>query len=442
MTNFPRLMWYLAGALRRVGWDGRKLRKYQETRLRAVIRYAYQNVLFYHDSFRQVGLLPDDIKRLEDLNRIPIVLKENLNLHNPRELVSKEFDLNKLRVVRTSGSTGQPFKIFISKEEDDWRKAIYLRANISCGQKPRDRWVVLTSPHHFYDISPVQRRLRLFSQNCVSIFADVEEQIKSVSATRPDVLDGYSGSLFLLAKEAQERDLSNIRPRIIFGTADIIGPQAQRFIERTFEAPFYDQFGCTELDRTAWQCPQKVGYHIDVDSVITQFVDCEGNEVSPEESGEIVYTSLFNYAYPLIRYGIKDIGTPMDDRCPCGRKLPLMKVVEGRRDSFLVLPSGELLSPMGFWSIIRLFGYSDHIAQFQVVQKELDLVEIFVKKAGNMLSDSFLGDKLVEHIIKCVGPKNSSASNFRVSFVDTIPLSKSGKLNSVISFANSQNLEL
>jgi phenylacetate-CoA ligase len=438
MPNFPRLMWYLAGAMKRVSWNRQKLRDYQERRLRAVVRYAYQNVLFYHNHFRRAGLLPDVIKTLEDLNRIPIVRKEDVKLHNPPELVSKEFDSRKLKVIRTSGSTGQPFKTFINRKEDDWRKAIYMRANISCGQKPRDRWVILTSPHHFSDTSLIQRRLRLFGQNCVSVFASLEEQIEFVSGSRPDVLDGYSGSLLLLAKGVQQRGVRTIRPRIIFGTADLIDTPSQRFIERVFEAPFYDQFGCAELDRTAWQCPEKLGYHMDVDSVITQFVDEGGNEVSSGENGEIVYTSLFNYAQPLIRYGVKDVGKPLDDSCPCCRKLPLMKVVEGRTDSFLVFPNGELLSPMGFWSIMRLFGYADHIDQFQVVQKQRDLVEILVKKADDKLSDSVLRDKLIGHIRKCVGPENSSSSSFHVSFVDRIPLSRSGKLQSVIGFVYSQ----
>ena len=66
--------------------------------------------------------------------------------------------------------------------------------------------------------------------------------------------------------------------------------------------------------------------------MIMEFVDGNGEEVSSGERGEIVYTSLLHYAQPLIRYAVGDVGVPVDGECPCGRKLPLMKVVEGRRD--------------------------------------------------------------------------------------------------------------
>jgi len=332
------------------------MQKYQEKRLRCVVKYAYDFVPFYHEWFNKAGIRPTEIKTLADLARIPVVRKVELRSEEPHRLVSTEFDIRRLRIVRTSGSTGQPFKVFISGMEDDWRKAIYLRANISCGQKPRDRWVVITSPHHFGETTGIQRWLGVFAQTCISVFGQTGEQVRFVNEAKPDVLDGYSGSLFLLAKEVDRRALKTICPRIIFGTADLIDQHAREYIESVFDAPFYDQFGCAEVDRSAWQCPEKIGYHMDMDSVIVQFVDDDGNEVSFGEKGEIVYTSLFNYAQPLIRYGIEDVGEPLGDECSCGRTLPLMKVVEGRRDSFLALSDGRILSPMTFWSIMRLFG--------------------------------------------------------------------------------------
>ena len=432
MPNFARILYYLAGSMRRLYWNSQKMREYQEKRLRCVVNYAYDFVPFYHDWFKKAGIRPTDIKSLADLVKIPVVRKGELRLEEPCRLVSKAFDIRRLKAVRTSGSTGQPFKVFISSAEDDWRKAIYLRANISCGQKPRDRWVVITSPHHFGDTAGLQRWLGVFAQTCVSVFSLTDEQVRLVNEARPDVLDGYSGSLLLVAKEVDRRALKTIRPRIIFGTADLMDQDARKYVESVFNAPFYDQFGCAEVDRSAWQCPEKIGYHMDIDSVIVQYIDGDGNEVSLGEKGEIVYTSLFNYAQPLIRYGIEDVGAPLDEECSCGRRLPLMKVVEGRKDSFLVLPDGRMLSPMTFWSIMRLFEYADYIDQFLVVQRELKRIEIYVKKKVTNFSADFLGAKLVEHIEKCIKTKNASSTAFRITFVDEIPVQKSGKLQSVI----------
>jgi phenylacetate-CoA ligase len=275
MTNFPRLLWYLAFGLRRLRWDSRTLQKYQEKRLRSVVNHAYHFVPFYHTKFKRAGIFPAEIKTLTDLSKLPVVTKDEIRHENPLRLVSRGLSIEKLKVVKTSGSTGRPFQVYLSGAEDDWRKAIYMRANISCGQRPRDRWVVVTIPRHAFDTTPIQRKFGLFAQTCVDLYEDISEQVKLVREAKPDVLDGYSGWLFLLAKEARKEKMEAIKPRMIFGSAEFIDTRSMRFIERSFNAPYYDQFGCSEVDRTAWQCPEKAGYHMDVDSVITEFLDSE-----------------------------------------------------------------------------------------------------------------------------------------------------------------------
>ena len=419
--------------MRRFHWNRDRLKRYQEKRLRAVIRNAYESVPFYRELFKKNGIAPDDIREIKDLEKIPVIRKEDFKRESPKRLVSTKFDVNKLKMLRTSGSTGEPFKFYICGREDDWRKAIYLRANISCGQRPRDRWVVITAPHHFFDTTRVQRKIGVFAQTCISVFMNVGEQAKLVREANPHVLDGYSGSLFLLAKEVDRMGLSGIRPRIVFGTADFIGLNARHFIEDVFQASFYDQFGCAEVDRTAWQCPEKAGYHMDVDTVITQFVDSDGKEVSAGERGEIVYTSLFNYAQPFIRYSVGDVGVPLDEECSCNRKLPLMQIVEGRRDSFLILPDGRLLSPMNFWAIMHYFESADEIDRFQVVQKKPTLIKIYIEVKKSFTAYDHLEKKLVKHVQRCLGIGDSSPLDLDVIFVEDIPKDKAGRLRSVIS---------
>lgn len=430
MPNFLRISYYLAKSMKRTYWTRDRLRKYQEKRLRCVVKYAYDFVPFYHKKFRHAGVVPSDIKTLEDLAKLPVTRKDEIRCENPRELVSVEFDINKLKIDRTSGSTGQPFTTYLSGVEDDWRKAIYMRANISCGQKPRDRWFVVTAPHHFNHTTDIQRKIGIYAQTCVSIFSSVEEQIRMMNEVKPDVLDGYSGSLLLLAKEIDRKGLKAIRPRIIFGSADLIDDASRQFMETVFEAPFYDQYGCAEVDRTAWQCPERVGYHMDVDSVITQFIDDEGNEVSIGERGEIAFTSLFNYAMPFIRYAIGDMGVPSDDECPCSRTFPLMKIVEGRKDSLLLLPDGRLLSPMTFR--IAMSKFFEKIMQYRVVQEKLDLFEIYIKKKDHDVDEKVMKTELVAHIKRMLDLEACGIA-FKVKFVNDIPLNRSGKLMAVVS---------
>jgi phenylacetate-CoA ligase len=414
--------------MRRPYWDEAKLQRFQEKRLRSVVDHAYCSVPFYHEKFKEVGVKPSDIRGLDDLRKLPIVRKSELKGTDAAKLVSAEFDIGQLKVNRTSGSTGQPFTTYLNGAEDDWRKSIYMRANISCGQKLRDRWVVVTAPHHFSDTTSIQRKVGIFAQTCVSIFDGVDRQIELVSQAQPDVLDGYSGALLLIAKEVNRRGLGLIRPRIVFGTADLVDVASRQFIEEVFGAPFYDQFGCAEIDRSAWQCPEKVGYHMDVDSVVMEFVDDSGDGVSAGERGEVVYTSLFNYAMPFIRYAVGDVGVPSDDVCPCGRKLPLMEVVEGRRDSLLVLPDGRLLSPRVVTNAMSRF--FEKLVQYRVVQRKIDFFEVFVRVRKGVDDGVFEGE-LIEHIKHVLGL--SDDVTIAVRFVDEVPLSKSGKLMSVVS---------
>ncbi len=433
MPNFPRLLYYLATAMRRVYWSRDRLQRYQERRLRSIVKNAYDNVPFYHRKIKEAGVDPKSVRKPEDLARLPILRKADLRNQHPRSFISTAYTPRLLKPVRTSGSTGQPIRIHINKAEDDWRKAIYMRANISCGHRPRDRWAVVTAPHHFFDTTKLQRYLGVFAQDCISVFSSVPEQASLLTEIRPDILDGYSGSILLVAKEAQKRGLTAIRPRIVFGTADLIDLSSRQLIEDVFEAQYYDQFGCAELDRTAWQCPEKTEYHIDEDSVIMEFVDDSEENVSPGEKGEILYTSLFNYAQPILRYAVGDVGVPVQARCACGRKLSLMKVVEGRRDSFLTLPDSRVLSPMTFWTIMRLFKHASQINKFRVIQKKPELIEIFVKKDDKKVEEGHLKRQLLDHIGSCLHLDAESASVFDIIFVEEIPLDKSGKLRSVIS---------
>jgi len=429
MPNLPRVLWYLYNSLNRLHWDSERLEKFETKRLRSVVKHAYDSVPFYHERFTQAGFSPSDIESLSDLSKLPVIKKEELRREDPKRLISSKYELKGLKVRRTSGSSGKPFQIYIDSSEDAWRKAIYMRANISCGQKMRDRWVALTAPHHFSDTTNIQRRLGIFAEKCISVFESIDEQIKQVENARLDVLDGYSSSLLLLAKEVEKRKIETITPRIIFGTAELIDSLSVKYLEKIFNAPFYDQFGCSEVDRTAWQCPEKIGYHMDIDSVITQFVDDHGNEVSKGEKGEVVYTSLFNYAMPLIRYAVGDVGVPSEEECPCGRSLPLMKVVEGRKDSVLHLPGGRLLSPRAITNAVAAF--TDRIVQYRVVQRKIDLLDIYIQKKNNV-DERQLQTGLVKHLNSLLSLDRQHVS-INVEFVKEMPKNKTGKLMAVSS---------
>ncbi|HLE75462.1 MAG TPA: hypothetical protein VI864_05395 [Candidatus Bathyarchaeia archaeon] len=431
MRNYFRVLYYLHGMMKRAHSDRGKLIEHQNKNLREVVTYAYDYVPFYHQKLKNEGLKPSDIRTVKDLCKLPIIRKDEIR-KNLSSIISKKFDINNLRKLSTSGSTGKPLDVFISNKEDDYRKAKHLTANIICGQKPRDRYVTITSPSHFGEVPRLLRVISVYNRTFVSIFDNVETQISTIEKKDPDVLAGYSSSLSLLSKEVEKRGIETIKPRFILGGAELIDDFSRQSIEEVFDAPFYDQYAIVELDRIAWQCTAKLQYHIDADSIIMQFLDENGKEVSAGEKGEIVCTSLFNYAMPFIRYAVGDIGVASDEECPCGITLPLMKVMEGRKDSLLLLPDGRPLSPRAFTVAMNMFKWSRDIDQFRIIQRKTDLFEVHIKKKNNAIDEKTMENELVTHLRKMFNV-NRDEVTFEIEFEKDIPLDKTGKFSAVVS---------
>lgn len=431
MRNYFKVLYYFQGMMRRARSGHDKLKKHQNRHLRKVIKNAYDTVPYYHHKFRSMGIRPRDIKTLKDLNKLPILRKDEIR-KNLRGIISSQSNMNELRVLSTSGSTGLPLRVFISMDEDDYRKAKHLTANIFCGQRPRDRYVTITSPSHFGEVPKLLRTIGVYDRAFVSVFDEVGTQISKIEKLRPNVLAGYSSSLLLLAREVQKKATKTIKPRFILGGAELIDHLSRRFVEQVFDVPFYDQYAIVELDRVAWQCTAKSQYHIDADSIIVQFLDRNGEEVSAGERGEIICTSLFNYAMPFIRYAVGDMGIASDDECACGIKLPLMKVIEGRKDSLLVLPDGRQLSPRTFTVAMNMFHSTKDVEQFRVIQRKANRFEIHIKMKSRMTDEKAMEEELVAHLEKMLNVTKDDLA-FDVRFVDDIPIDKTGKFSAVVS---------
>ena len=362
MSNIRKL-WYLHKVMKQQWLKTSELEEIQRKMLRGIIKHAYENVPLYHRKFNSVGVKPNDIKTVEDIRKIPITTKQELRDNFPDGVIARGVDVNKCWTSRTSGSTGIPLTVVYGEKDEDYEKAIALRPNLSCGQKIRDKWVVITSPAHATPKKWFQR-LGFFGPDGISLLTDIQEQISIIERINPDVIDGYSSAIYLLAKEIKETGNDKIRPRIIYGSAELLTDEMREYINSVFGVEIYDQFGCVELARTAWECPEHFEYHIDIDAVVMEFLS-RGEAVGSGERGEIVYTGLYNYSMPFIRYAVGDIGVPTDEKCPCGRGLPLMKVIEGRTDAFVQVPNGKIFSPI-IWTILLRPYKLEH---FKVIQE-------------------------------------------------------------------------
>jgi phenylacetate-CoA ligase len=135
---------------------------------------------------------------------------------------------------------------------------------------------------------------------------------------------------------------------------------------------------------------------------------------------------------PLIRYGIGDVGASSEELCSCWRNLPLMKVVEGRKDSFLTLPGDRVVSPMVFNFAMSTFKHYSNIDQYYIRQRKIDFFDVKLKMVKGPFDEEEVSRDFKAHFQKFFDFQKDLL-HFVVSFVDDIPLSPTGKILSVTS---------
>ena len=400
-----------------------ELEELQAKRLRAMIKHAYDNTEFYHRKFKDAGIRSEDIRTIDDLKKVlPFTTKDELRKNSTNSMIARGVDLRKCLVTETSGSTGIPTKVVYDPPASDFSKAINLRSHIENGLTLTSKWAIFGDPHHFPKPKWFQK-FGFFSPQWISVFDPIEKQLEFLQGFKPDILGGYTSSILLLAQAVKERGITDITPKAVISTSELLDPGTREYIDSVFNLKMIDHFGCVELNRTAWECSEHAGYHIDVDVVVMEFIS-DGEAAAPGERGEIVYTGLYNYAMPLIRYAIEDVGVPSDEKCPCGRGLPLMKLVEGRSDSFMQTPDGRTISPIIWTLIMRQI---PGVGQFKAIQERKDLVRILVVK------DQAFTQATAGQIVHDVQEVMGKAMHVDVEVVEEIPRDKSGKVRCAVS---------
>jgi len=393
----------LIGSRRNLFLSSTDLQRLQIKKLRTLLTYAYNNVPFYHTRFKDIGIRPDDIKIIDDLDRIPLTTKEDIQLTPLNQMVAKNVDMDGCVKNRTSGSTGLPLITLASKRADSLDAVMWLRANFENGMRLRDRIIEIRDPRNFHK----KRWLEYFGilrTEYVSIFDDVETQANFLTEKKPDIVESYPSSMEILANFFAHHQ-GSLKPRLVFTLAEFLDRNGRKSIERSFETELFDYYGSSELGLISWECREHGAYHINADNLIVQFVNSDGEMVKTGKSGEIVCTGLNNYLMPLIRYRQGDIGLAVDRGCPCGIGLPLMQIIGGRKDDFLVATDGRIIPPTVFFPYP--FGSLEKIKQFRIIQEERNQLEIqlvvwegfdvqLLEKARKNLKELFGEDMTVE----------------------------------------------
>jgi phenylacetate-CoA ligase len=399
--RYPRLaraQWLSPDELRHLQWQ----------RLERMLRHAYARSPLYRARFRQAGMTPADIRSIDDLRFLPVTTREDLR--QPEALLASGYARHLLRSSMTSGSTGRRTTSYF--DEPGWVLAkilLKLRARLACGVRPWDRIALFQEDVPDQAVVQPGARRRAFT-----IHRPIEEILPALRAFAPTVLYGFAGYLARLARAHGD----SVRPRLVFTSGELLDPATRRTIETALCAPVLDVYGCTEVKEIAWQCPARRGYHVNADWLLV-----EVDATAGERAGSLLVTSLYNLAMPLLRYEIGDAGVALEDRCVCGRGLPLMLPTLGRSVDHVALSSGILVAPYSLTCAVEAI---EGMRQYQFVQTHADVVELRV-----VPNDDY-GDASRQALLAALRPVLPGVT-VRIRTMASIPSEPSGKYRIVKS---------
>lgn len=355
------------------GWPIDKVREDQLKRLRSVVQHAFQQTDYYHDRLVEAGISPDCIKTLSDLQRLPLLTKEDIRFNKLR-MVSRLTEVNKLIPGKTSGSTGISLEFFQDEGSQQWKRGATVAYDRWSGWDMGERVGAIWGNPECY------QNWRLYLRNILRnrhIYLDtlkMDEQSmllyhSTLMKKKPAILFGHAHSLFLFARFMEQKGLSGIYPRGIISTCMVLHDFERQCIERVFGCRVTNRYGCEEVSLIACECPEG-NMHLNCDSLIVEFIR-NGKPVSPGEPGAIVVTDLTNYGMPFIRYKVGDVGVPSaKTSCTCGCTYPILESLEGRVADYVVTPDGNFISGISLTEnfAMRLPG----VKQMQIVQERID----------------------------------------------------------------------
>lgn len=409
-------------------WPRERLESVQLARLRALLEHAGEQVPYYRELFRRLDFAPGELRSIGNISRLPLLTKADIraNLAALKSSASRE-----LVRFNTGGSSGEPLIFFLGKERISHDVAAKWRATRWWGVDIGDPEIVVWG-------SPIelgaQDRLRgmrdaLMRTELLPAFEMSEAKLSNFVARirrrRPKMLFGYPSALAHIARHAEARGiaLDDLSVRVAFVTAERLYDDQRSAIERVFGCRVANGYGSREGGFIAHQCPAG-GMHITAEDIVVEIVDEAGYPLGAEREGEIVVTHLATREFPFIRYRTGDVGILSNEKCACGRTLPLLKEIQGRATDFVVARDGTTMHGLALIYVIRDI---PGVRQFKVIQESLERTRVL------LATDEAFSDKNIDAIRCGIGKRLGDGVRVQIDRVGHIPHEPSGKYRYVVS---------
>ncbi len=372
----------------------RELRSLQLERLRWSVRNAYDNVESYRRHYDQAGFHPDQLKKLDDIRRVPFLTKEMMRENYPFGLFARPME-DVVRLHSSSGTTGNATVVGYTARDIEVFAEVVARCLAAYGGTKKDVLQVAYGYGLFTGGLGLHYGAEKLGAATIPIGGgNTDRQLMLIQdfgttmlACTPSYALNIADHIAVKRPDFKLRD-TNLRVGIL--GAEPWSEEMRLEIEERLGIEAYDIYGLSEVigPGVSAECEKKSGLHIFEDHFYAEIIDPETGEVLPEgEKGEIVYTSLTKEACPVIRYRSRDISRLYHDDCVCGRTHVKMEKVSGRTDDMLIV-RGVNVFPSQIESV--LMEYEGTEPHYQIVldrRGAMDDIEIQVEVTPAIFSD-------------------------------------------------------
>ena len=414
--EYERNQWLSADELQALQWQ----------KLQRLVQHCWEQVPYYRKLWQAAGIAgPEDVRSLDAYARLPVLTKADIRA-NFDDLHAASYR-DRMIYKATGGSTGEPLRLGYTRESYERRTAVMWRGYAWAGARVGRRSLFLWGGQ-VGNPSPsflLRERLyhRVFARRMLNCFAMTEanlhEYADAIDAYKPEIIVAYTGPLVRLAEWLIVENRRVHVPASLITGAESLHAFQREIIERAFRAPVFNTYGCREFMLIASECEFRDRLHVNSDHLHVELVNAE-----PGSVGEVAITDLSNYGMPFIRYLNGDLAAAGSGQCACGRGLPSLRSVEGRKLDAIHTPSGGIVPGEFFPHMLKDVA---GLLKYQVVQRSLDTLDI------TLVQDGHLDPGGLDYIRRETARVLGADVDIRLHFADAIESSGSGKFRVTIS---------
>jgi phenylacetate-CoA ligase len=386
----------------------KEIEEIQLKRLQETVTGLYEKVPAYRQKMMDSNIKPEDIKRLEDLRRLPFTNKKDLRDNYPFGFFSvpkKEL----VRIHASSGTTGKPTVVgYTKKDMKTWTECV---SRIACmgGANAEDVAQICFGYGMFTGALGLHYGLEnIGAAVAPTSSGNTQKQIMYMQDFETTILVATPSYALHIAEVVREMGLDpakDLKIRIgLFGGEGMTEPMRQEMYKLWGSDMLVTQnYGMSELigPGVSGECLELCGMHINEDHFIPEIIDTDTGEVLPPGSkGELVISCISKEALPLIRYRTKDISRLMYEPCKCGRTTVRMENLSGRSDDMLIIRGVNVFPSQIEEVLLKVPEIGAHYEIMVDRKNHLDIMEIKVELADESLLDSYAMLGKLEHKIK------------------------------------------